>query len=185
MAENQKLKHRVFLWVTVVNSQTWHLFLSQGVLSQQRSWQSPPAGGVSEKVCMWCNPLTVPKGQTSNSGEPYINLSWNLVPSSMKDTTCAEKSHLQRDFSWYMFKEERIVLLLYSGSWRLSSQGAWRSLWIMREMKMISHSSSPYACPWEAWEIGSLLQKLIIPLHILYPLYAHLCAATLTLQGFW
>ena len=146
MAENQKLKHSVFLWVTVVNSQTWHLFLCQGLLSQRRSWQSPPAVEVSGKVCMPCNPLTIAKGQTSNSGGPYINLSWNLVPSSMKDTTCADRSHLQWEFSWYMFKEERIVLLLYSGSWRLSSQGAWCSLWIMREMKMISSHSSPYAC---------------------------------------
>lgn len=149
MAENQKLKHCVFLWVTVVNLQTRHLFLYQSTLSQQRSWQSPPAVEVSGTVCMRCNPLTVAKGQTSNSGEPYINLSWNLVPSSMKDTTCADKSHFQQDFSWYMFKEERIVLLLYSGSWRLSSQGAWYSLWIMREMKMFSSHSSPYACLWE------------------------------------
>lgn len=148
----QKIKswNTVFLWVIVVYSQTWPLFLCQGVLSQQRSWKSPPAVEVSEKVWTWCSPLTVAKGQTSNSGEPYINLSWNLVPSSMKDTACADKSHLQQDFSWYMFKEERIVLLLYSGSWRLSSQGAWHSLWIMREMKMISCCSSPYACLWEA-----------------------------------
>lgn len=46
MAENQNLKRCVFLRV---NSQIWYLFLCQGVLSQQRSWQSLPAVEVSEK----------------------------------------------------------------------------------------------------------------------------------------
>lgn len=93
---------------------------------------------------MWCNHLTVAKGQTSDSGELYINLSWNLVPLSMKGTTCTDKSHLQWDFSWHVFGKERIVLLLYGGLWRLPGQGAWRSFWILREMKMISSHSSRY-----------------------------------------